>query len=131
MTDIKRLINRKVSSYKKINHQDRDGMIIDNQNSICKEIIENRRPPYWCLESISCQYAMKGFCLIETAGIKPEGLRLLNLSFMYQEAAQEIAFNEHKNSVCIQLEHVRQYLFKIAPLLLWSILIGNKSLAKK
>ncbi len=40
MTDIKRLINRKVSSYKKINHQDRDGMIIDNQNSICKEIIE-------------------------------------------------------------------------------------------
>lgn len=131
LTDIKRLINRKVSSYKKINHSDRDQIIIDNQNSIRKEIIETRRPPFWCLESISCQYGMKGFCLIETGGANPEALRFLNLSFMYQEVAQEIVFNEHKNSVCIQLEHVRRCLFKIAPLLLWSILIGNKNLAKK
>ncbi len=131
LTDIKRLINRTVSSYKKINHQDRDGMIIDNQNSIRKEIIEARRPPFWHMESISCQYAMKGFCLIETGGVSPEALRFLNLSFMYKEVAQEIEFNENKNSVCIQLEHVRRCLFKLAPLLLWSILIGNKSLAKK
>lgn len=131
LTDIKKLINRKVSSYKKINHSDRDQIIIDNQNSIRKEIIETRRPLFWCLESISCQYAMKGFSLIETGGANSEALRFLNLSFMYQEVAQEIAFNEHKNSVCIQLEHVRRCLFKIAPLLLWSILIGNKNLAKK
>lgn len=132
MTDIKRLINRTVSSYTKINHQERDQMNLDHQNHISKEMADSKRPSSFYLEAISHNYGMKGFCLIETAGVcNPEGLRFLNLSFMYLEVAQEIEFNENKNSVFIKLEYVRRCLFKLAPLLLWSILIGNKGLAKK
>ena len=132
MTDIKRLINRTISSYKKINHQERDQMILDHQNHISKEMADSKRPSSYYLEAISHIYGMKGFCLIETAGVfNSEGLRFLNLSFMYLEVSQEFEFNENKNSVFIKLECVRRCLFKLAPLLLWSILIGNKSLAKK
>lgn len=129
--DIPSLINRTKSAYKKNDPTWRVAEIAEYQKEIKLEIDESLRVSAYRLEAICTHYSILSFHLIENNDFSGNSRLYLNLAYMYFEASLEQKYLFDKQKKSMEFEEIRCSLFKLAPMLLWAMIFGNKNLAIK